>query len=85
MPISIQVALKRKLTPIEAKIKHVLDSSAKGELYKPSELVNLVPCCRQMLFNSVHVLDSYSVRYGTERYFGKPATIADFKKQAGVK
>lgn len=85
MPISIQAALTKKLTPTEAQIKKILDESKNGQLYRSEEMVDLVPCCRQMLFNTVHTLKDYSIKYGLERYFGKPATIADFKKQAGVK
>lgn len=85
MPISIQAALKRKLTPIELRIKDILDSAPKGELYRTDELMAKVGCIRQSLYNSAAALDGYSVRHGQDRFFGKPATIADFKKQAGVK
>ena len=86
MPLSVSELLAPKLTSAQKAIKDVLDTCKKGDLLTVPELCAAARCGRDALWRAcrLDIFAGCQVLYRKALYFGKPATIADFKKQLGV-
>lgn len=71
-----------KLTPSQQAMKRLLDRSKDGEIFTYQIMAARLRLQTETLrAGGAHTLREYTCRQGTKRYWGKPATIKQLKKE----
>ena len=63
------------------KVKEFLDKSKSGKLFTTSQVCVAIGLDLGNLRENVYLLPRYSHKVGNKRYFGKPITIEQLKKE----
>lgn len=74
-----------KDSPNDAKVKALLDKAKPGELFTSYQVSQMVKCHIASLRMNSPTFNSYAHVTGQKKFWGRPATIKQLRKELGAK
>lgn len=74
-----------KDSPNDARVKAILDKAALGELFTTYQISQMAKCHVASLRHSCPTFANYAHLVGQKKFWGRPATIKQLRKELGAK